>query len=214
MPKRQNVKIKQELLEEVESEIKKEEKYGTLSEFVSDAIRLRLESMTKERVSEYLERDKTSTVAQLQGQLLYTPTHVWAQLTSKGTIKLGVTHYFPSQLKGIVYVETEKEGVQISADKPFGVVETAAGWPFVIHDMYSPIDGRIVDVNGDVIEDPYILNGNAYLWIVEIEPRNPEELQRLLNHDEYEKLLVKLEGKPRAPLSDSELSELVAEIRS
>ena len=214
MPKRQNVKIKQELLEEVESEIKKEEKYGTLSEFVSDAIRLRLESMTKERVSEYLERDKTSTTAQLQGQLLYTPTHVWAQLTSKGTIKLGVTHYFPSQLKGIVHVETDREGVEISADKPFGVVETAAGWPFVIHDMYSPINGRIVDVNGDVIEDPYILNGNAYLWIVEIAPRNPEELQRLLNHDEYEKLLVKLEGKPRAPLSDSELSELVAEIRS
>ncbi|HJW98001.1 MAG TPA: hypothetical protein VJ529_02650 [Candidatus Bathyarchaeia archaeon] len=213
MPKAQNVKIKQELLEEVESEIKKEEKYGTLSEFVSDSIRLRLESMAKERVSEYLERDTASAVAQLRGQLLYTPTHVWAQLTSKGTIKLGVTHYFPSQLRGIVYVETEEIGTQASTEKPVGVVETAAGWPFVIHDLYSPVKGKIVDVNKGVIDDPYTLNGNAYQWIVEIEPQNPEELQRLLNHDEYGKLLLKLEERPPIPVSESELSELVAEIR-
>jgi glycine cleavage system H protein len=214
MPKRQNVKVEQELLEEVESEIKKEEQYGTLSEFVSDAIRLRLESITKETVSEYLERDKTSTVAQLQGQLLYTPTHVWAQLTSEGTVKLGVTHYFPSQLKGIVYVETEKAGTQVSTDKPVGTVETAAGWPFVIHDVYSPVEGKILNVNKEVLDDPYLLNGNAYQWIIEIEPQNPEELQRLLHHEEYGKLLQKLEGRPRVPLSESELSQLVAEIRS
>jgi len=216
MVKWKSVKVRQELLEEVESELKKEE-HRTLSEFISDAIRLRLETLAKERVTTYMEQDEKGRIAQTQGQLLYTPKHIWVELTLQGTIRLGVSDYFSSQLKGIVFVETDHVGTNVSGDKPFGVVETAAGWPFVIHDMYSPIEGKIINVNKEVVNDPYILNGNAYQWIIEIKPsdsQSDKELQKLLNLEEYEKYIAKLEGLPRKPLSDSELNEIVEEIKS
>lgn len=195
MPKWKNVKIRQELLEQVEKELQKGQKgerLPSLSEFVSDAIRLRVETMTKERVREYLEREKQSTTAQIQEQRYYTSKHVWARLTPQGTVQLGVSDYFPRQLIGIVYVETGPIGEKVTKDTPFGVVETVAGWPFVIHDMHSPIEGEIVKVNQEVIDDAYVLNGDPYKWIVEIQPSNPEikkELEALLSFEEYQKEL-------------------------
>lgn len=195
MPKWKNVKIRQELLEQVEKELEqgqKGEKLPSLSEFVSDAIRLRVETMTKERVREYLEREKQNTTVQIQEQRHYTPKHVWARLTPKGTVQLGVSDYFPRQLIGIVYVETGPIGEKVTKDHPFGVVETVAGWPFVIHDMHSPIEGEIVKVNQEVVDDAYVLNGDPYKWIVEIQPSNPEikkELEALLSFEEYQEKL-------------------------
>ncbi len=198
MPEWKNVKVRQELLEEVEKELQKEEQLPSLSEFVSEAIRLRLETITKGRVHEYLEREKEDTAAQIQGQRYFTPKHIWASLTPQGNVRLGVSEYFPSQLTGIVYVETGKIGEKITHDRPFGVVETVAGWPFVIHDMYSPVEGEIVKVNQEVIDDPYVLNGNPYQWIVEVQLNKPEpkkELDGLLNFEEYTQLLSRLEAR-------------------
>jgi len=69
MPKWKNVKIRQELLEQVEKELQKGQKgerLPSLSEFVSDAIRLRVETMTKERIREYLEREKQKLIVEIQ----------------------------------------------------------------------------------------------------------------------------------------------------
>ncbi|MCZ2856469.1 MAG: hypothetical protein O2U62_05200, partial [Candidatus Bathyarchaeota archaeon] len=107
-------------------------------------------------------------------------------------------------------------------EEPFGMVETVAWW--WIHDLYSPIDGKIVKVNKAVIDDPFILNGDPYQWIVEVQPTNRElagaqpeldkELDELLSFQEYKKLITKLEVRPRSPLSNSQLSEIVKEIKS
>jgi glycine cleavage system H protein len=191
MPEWKNVKVRQELLEQVEKELQKTEQLPSLSEFVSEAIQLRLEAITKERVSEYLEREKQNTTVIIQGQRYFTPKHIWASLTPQGNVRLGVSEYFPSQLTAIVYVETGKIGEIVTKDMPFGVVETVGGWPFVIHDIYSPIEGEIIKVNKEVIDDPYVLNGDSYQWIVEIQPSNPEhkkELEELLSFEEYKKL--------------------------
>jgi len=100
-------------------------------------------------------------------------------LTPQGNVRLGVSNYFERQLKGIVYVGNFKERDNVSEDEPFGTIETVAPYPFVIHDLYSPIDGIIVKVNKAVIDDPYILNGNTNQWIVEIRPDNPELVRKL-----------------------------------
>ncbi|UCF58411.1 MAG: hypothetical protein JSV15_04865 [Candidatus Bathyarchaeota archaeon] len=218
MAKFKAVRIRQELLEEAEKEVEKSQ-YPSLSEFVSEAIRLRLQTVAKERISEYLERERT--ISKLPGQLFYTPKHTWVKLTPQGNVKLGVSDYFQSQLEGIVHVETLKAGENVTKEKPFGTVETVAWW--WIHDIYSPIDGKIVEINKAVIDDPFILNGNPYQWIVEIQPKNPEfarahpefdkELNELLGFEEYKKLIVELEARPRSPLSDSQLSEIIKKIK-
>ena len=196
MSKWKNVKIRQELIEQVEKELQqgqKAEKLPSLSEFVADAIRRRVETMTKERVREYLEREKQNTTAQLQEQRYYTSKHVWARLTPQSTVQLGVSDYFPQQLVGIVYVETRPIGETVTKNQPFGVVETVAGWPFILHDLYSPIEGEIVKVNQEVLDDAFVLNGDPYKWIVEIQPNNPDikkEVEALLSFEGYQTKLA------------------------
>jgi glycine cleavage system H protein len=191
MRKWKTVRIRQELVEEIEKEVKKKQ-YQSLSDFVSEAIRLRMQTLAKERVSEYLERDKYSRIPQLKAQLFYTPKHVWAQATPQRNVKIGITDYFQKQAKEIVYIKTDKVGEKVSKDEPFGVVET---WWFV-YDLYPPVNGKIVSINKTVIDDPFTLNADTHQWIVEIEPTHMEVdswMNGLLHSGEYEKLVTKLD---------------------
>ena len=193
MPKWKAVRIRQELLEGVKEEVEKSQ-YQSLSEFVSEAVRLRLQKLAKERVSEYLERDRKSRILYRRHPLFYTPKHIWVQTTLQRNVKIGITDYFQAQLKEIVNIQTDKAGEKVSKDEPFGVIET---WWFT-HDLYSPLNGKIVSVNKKVIDDPFILNADPYQWIVEVEPTHTEVnswMNGLLSLGEYKKLVTKLEGR-------------------
>ncbi|MDH5779783.1 MAG: hypothetical protein OEZ29_04225 [Candidatus Bathyarchaeota archaeon] len=186
MAKMRAVRIRQELLEEAKKEVEKGE-YQSLSEFVSEAIRLRMQKLTKERVTEYLERDKYSRLVQLQSQFLYTPKHIWAQTTPQGNVRIGITDYFQGQLKEIVNIRTDKSGEEVSRDEPFGMVET---WWFT-YDLYSPLGGKIVSINKEVADDPFRLNADPYQWIVEVQPAHTEVeswTNGLLRLGEYKKI--------------------------
>jgi glycine cleavage system H protein len=191
MQKWKTVRIRQELVEEIEKEVEKKE-HQSLSDFVSEAIRQRMQTLTKERVSEYLERDKYSRAPQLKTQVFYTPKHVWAQATSQRNVKIGITDYFQKQAKEIVYIKTDRVGEKVSKDEPIGVVET---WWFV-YDLYPPVNGKIVSINKTVIDDPFTLNADTHQWIMEIEPTHTEAyswMNGLLGSGEYEKLVTKLD---------------------
>lgn len=191
MPKRKAVRVQQELLDEIKKEVAKSE-YRSLSEFVSDAIQLRLQTLAKERVQEYLERDRKSRYPELQSRLLYTPRHIHAQPTLQGNARIGITDYFQSQLKEIVNIQTYNVGDKVSRDEPFGEVET---WWFT-YDLYSPLNGKIVSVNKEVIEDPFVLNVKPCQWIVEVQPEYTEAdswMNGLLDLEDYEKLVTRLE---------------------
>jgi glycine cleavage system H protein len=199
MSKWKTVRVRQELVEEVEKEVDRGQ-YQSLSHFVSEAIQLRMQTLTKERIPEYLERDRYSRIPQLKAQLFYTPKHIWAQVTPQRTVKIGVTDYFQSQAKEIVNIKTNKAGEKVSKDEPFGVVET---WWF-IYDLYPPLNGKIVSVNKPVIDDPFTLNADPCQWIVEVEPTRTEVnswMNGLLSLGDYEELVTKLEGQPMYKLT-------------
>jgi len=191
MPKRKAVRVQQELLDEIKKEVAKSE-YRSLSEFVSDAIRLRLQTLAKERVQEYLVRDRKSRYPELQSRLFYTPRHIHVQPTLQGNARIGITDYFQSQLKEIVNIQTYNVGDKVSRDEPFGVVET---WWFT-YDLYSPLNGKIVSINKEVIEDPFVLNVEPSQWILEVQPEYSEAdswMNGLLDLEDYEKLVTRLE---------------------
>jgi len=199
MKKYKTVRIRQELAEEIKKEVERGQ-YQSLTEFVSRAIQLRMQTLAKERIPEYLERDRYSRIPQLKVRLLYTPRHIWAQETSQGTVRLGVTDYFQSQAKEIVNIKTDKAREKVSKDKPFGVVET---WWFV-YDLYPPLNGKIIAVNNKIMDDPFILNADPYQWIVEVEPAYTEGsswTNGLLSVRGYQELVTKLEGQPMYKLT-------------
>ena len=189
MARWKTVRVRQELLEEIKKEVEKNQ-YQSLSEFVSEAIRKRMQTLAKERIPEYLERDRYSRIPQLQEQKFYTPKHIWAQATPRGTVRIGITDHFQGQLKEIVNIQTDKSAEKVTKDEPFGVIET---WWFT-YDLYPPLNGEIVSVNKTVMEQPFTLNADPYQWIVEVEPTHMEVnswMNGLLSLGEYKKPVTK-----------------------
>ena len=190
------VSIKKELIEEIEK-ILRTGRYRSISEFVSEAIRLRLEELMRmegisiEKRKEYLAKPE---------QLLYSPKHTWAQITPGGNIRVGVSDYAQRHLKGIAHVHLEPEGTEIKQMEPFGVIET---WMFMF-DLYAPVSGKIVKVNEALKDDPHLINEDPYGegWIVEIKPKNSltleKELSELLSARQYNRWVSKLEGRLRS----------------
>lgn len=214
MKKWKNIRVRQELAAEAEKEVKKSQ-YKSLSEFVSESIQLRLQTLAKERIQEYLERDKLSRTTKLQGKLLYTPKHIWVTSTPQGTVKLGISEYFCQKCHGITFLElTAKVGEMLSKNEPFAIAETP-GWWF-LHDLCCPINGMIAKVNNEVINDPLILSEDPSQWIVEVQPSDSEfykEIPQFLSSEEYKELITVCEDRNCLP-SDSEVSEIIKKIKS
>ncbi len=187
MVKWKAVRVKQELVDEVKKEVAKSD-YKGLSEFVSEAIQQRLQALAKQRVTEYLERDRAARAPQLPPQSYYTPNHMWAQLTPEGQVEVGMTEHFQKQLKEIVNIRTSNVGDKVSKDEPFGVAES---WWFT-YDLHSPLDGEIVAVNEKILEDAFVLNAEPSTWIVKVQPVDAEKwIREMLSAQKYLELLSK-----------------------
>jgi len=189
------VSIRQELIKEIEEAIRTG-RYRSISEFVSEAIRLRLEDLMR---AEGIPAEKRKELLLTPELMLYTPKHTWAQVTPEGNIRVGVSDYAQSHLKGIAHVIIDPVGKEINKMEPFGVAET---WMFMF-DLYAPVSGKIVKVNEKLKNEPRIINEDPYKegWIVEIKPNNSlvleQELGNLLGGREYNKWVSKLEGRLR-----------------
>ncbi|MEM3673128.1 MAG: glycine cleavage system protein GcvH [Candidatus Bathyarchaeia archaeon] len=189
------VSIRQELIKEIEKALKTG-RYRSISEFVSEAIRLRLEELMR---AEGIPAEKCKELLAVPEQLLYTPKHTWAQITPEGNIRVGVSDYAQKHLKGIANVITDPVGKEVNKMEPFGVAET---WMFMF-DLYAPVSGKIVKVNENLRDKPHLINEDPYGegWIIEIKPKNSmtleEELKGLLGPREYNKWVSKLEGRLR-----------------
>lgn len=189
------VSIRQELIKEIEEAIKTG-RYRSISEFVSEAIRLRLEDLMR---TEGIPAEKRKELLLTPELLLYTSKHTWAQITPEGNIRVGVSDYAQKHLKGIARILTEPVGTEIKQMEPFGVAET---WMFMF-DLYAPVSGKIINVNEKLKNEPNLVNDDPYNegWIVEIKPNNSmvleQELKKLLSSREYNKWVSKLEGRLR-----------------
>ncbi len=195
MPKWKTVSIRRELIDEIER-VLTTGRYRSISEFVSEAIRLRLEDIIR---AEGLPMEKRSETLATPAQLLYTAKHTWAQIMPDGNVRVGISDYAQRHLKGISHIRTEPVGKEINKMEPFGVAET---WMFRL-DLYSPVSGKIAKVNINLKDDPHIINQDPYAqgWIAEIKPNNSlvleQEIKSLLSAREYIEMLNKLEGKLR-----------------
>lgn len=122
---------------------------------------------------------------QVPGDRKYTKEHEWAK-TEGNLVRVGITEYAQAQLGDVVYVELPQVGKEIRAGKMFGVVESVKA----ASDLYSPITGTVVEVNGALEGSPEIVNSDPYGdgWMIVVEPSAAAELDGLLAPADYEKL--------------------------
>ncbi len=118
--------------------------------------------------------------------LKYSETHEWVEVEN-GTAKIGITFYAQEKLGDIVFVELPQVGDEFSREDVFGVVESVKA----VSDLYMPVDGRVISVNEQLEETPEVLNSDPYNegWIIEIEIKDPKQLQELKDAKEYEENL-------------------------
>jgi glycine cleavage system H protein len=112
----------------------------------------------------------------------YLESHEWA--TTGEPVRIGISDFAQDELGDVVFVELPEEGDQISHDEAFGVVESIKA----VSDLYAPISGEVVAVNGTLHDQPELVNEDPYGdgWMLEVEPSDESEFDDLLTAEEYE----------------------------
>jgi glycine cleavage system H protein len=121
----------------------------------------------------------------LPGDLYYTNEHEWLRKEEDGSITVGITDYAQAALGDLVYVEIPEIGQNIYAGGEMAVVESVKA----ASDVYSPLSGKITNVNENLTNEPQIINLDPYGegWIACIFPS--DEINNVMNADEYQQLL-------------------------
>jgi glycine cleavage system H protein len=118
-------------------------------------------------------------------ELLYSETHEW--LREDDEVVVGITEHAQSLLGEVVFVRLPEVGIDVHAGDEVCVLESvkAAG------DVYSPVSGRVIEVNEALEEGMSIINEDPYGdgWLFKLAPRDRSELDHLLDAEAYEKLI-------------------------
>lgn len=115
-------------------------------------------------------------------ELRYSKEHEWAKVEGK-RVRVGITKFAADRLSDVVYVELPQVGAEVAFMQPFGVVESVKA----VSDLYAPISGKVVETNRALVEKPEVINMDPYgeAWMVVVEPRNPRELDQLMDAAAY-----------------------------
>jgi len=98
--------------------------------------------------------------------LLYTKTHEWIKMLDEETVEIGLTDYAQSELGDLVFVNLPQVGDEAVTGESIADVESVKA----VSDIYSPVSGRVSEVNEDLLDAPEIINGDAYAaWMFRVE---------------------------------------------
>jgi glycine cleavage system H protein len=118
--------------------------------------------------------------------LRYTKEHEWAQVEGDRA-RIGITDYAQDQLGDVVFVELPKVGAPVRQMQGFGVVESVKA----VSDLFAPLSGEVVEVNGDLAQHPEKVNQDPYGagWLIAIKVADAKEVDRLMGAAKYEEYL-------------------------
>lgn len=118
--------------------------------------------------------------------LKYTRDHEWCRVQgNRATV--GITDHAQDALGDIVYLELPAVGDDVKKGEAFGVVESTKA----VSDLFAPVSGKVVEVNGPLADAPEAINEDPYEegWMVQIEMSDPKELSDLLAKAAYQKFI-------------------------
>jgi glycine cleavage system H protein len=119
-------------------------------------------------------------------ELRYSTDHEWARADGD-RVRVGITDYAQDALGDVVFVELPTPGATVEAGGVLGEVESTKS----VSEIYAPVAGEVVAVNGALADAPETLNSDPYGegWICEIVPTDPAALDALLDSGGYRQLI-------------------------
>jgi glycine cleavage system H protein len=125
----------------------------------------------------------------IPNELKYSNDHEWLRV--EGDVAyVGISHFAQNELGDIIFVEIIKGiGEVVEKDDIFGTIEAVK----TVSDVFLPISGKILEINGVLDKNPELLNSDCYGdgWLVKIEIINSDEIETLHDSESYKSLIGK-----------------------
>jgi glycine cleavage system H protein len=116
--------------------------------------------------------------------LKYTKDHEWVRFDG-GEAAVGITDFAQRQLGDVVFVELPEVGRQLKQHEVFGTIESVKA----VSELFSPVSGEVIAVNGDLGNHPERVNNAAHeTWMIKIRPTVASEADALLESAAYTEL--------------------------
>ena len=121
-------------------------------------------------------------------ELSYTKNHEWVRREDE-IATVGITENAQDELGDVVFVELPEEGASFDAGDTFGTIESVKA----VSDLYAPVGGEVVEVNGTLSDSPERVNEDPYGggWMIRLRVSDEGDL---LSAEDYQKILQEESG--------------------
>lgn len=117
-------------------------------------------------------------------ELRYTEEHEYIQSSANDdVVTVGITDYAQGELGDIVYVDLPSVGATFERMEVFGTIEAVKA----VSELFSPVGGEVVEVNGDLEGDPGLINSDPYGagWMIKIRLLSTGDMDQTLTAADY-----------------------------
>lgn len=122
-------------------------------------------------------------MSNVPADLKYASSHEWVRSEGNGVYTVGITEHAQELLGDMVFVDLPEVGSEVAAGEDCAVAESVKA----ASDIYSPISGEIVAVNGELEGSPELVNSEPYGegFLFQIKASDEAELANLLDAEAY-----------------------------
>ena len=113
--------------------------------------------------------------------LLYSESHEWVKVEGNIAV-IGVSDFAQAEMGDITYVDLPDEGDEFEKGEDFGALESVKA----SSELYTPVSGKVVEVNSELEDAPELINEDAFAnWIIKVEMSDESELEDLMDAKAY-----------------------------
>ncbi len=122
-------------------------------------------------------------MANVPGDLRYTPEHEYVRDLGDGVVEIGITDYAQGELGDVVYVELPKVGASFGKHDVFGTIEAVKA----VSELFAPVAGEITAVNDKLDQEPALVNSDPYGagWMIRMRMSNAADRDALMTAEAY-----------------------------
>ncbi|MFH0962497.1 MAG: glycine cleavage system protein GcvH [Planctomycetota bacterium] len=120
-------------------------------------------------------------------KLRYAKTHEWVDVQGTKAV-VGITAFAAKELQDLVFVDLPQVGTALAAGEAFGSIESVKA----VSDLYAPVSGKVVKVNGALEDAPELVSSDAYGegWMLEIEVTDASNVSNLMTKEAYHAMVT------------------------
>ena len=122
----------------------------------------------------------------------YAKSHEYVHVEG-GVGTIGISDYAQKELGDVVFVELPQVGSQLDANDELGSIESVKA----VSELFAPVSGEVIEVNEALADKPELVNTDPYGdgWMVRVRLSSPDEVDELMNAEEYEEFVEKESAK-------------------